>query len=73
MSTRAQIRVIGNDGDNDWHADFYRHFDGYPEATGRDLSEALEEMKTPQKMVDYLLRHDEDYEETEGLHVGADE
>ena len=48
MSTRAQIRfatreegVTFNEHPKKWHAQFYKHHDGYPEGLGVDIADCL--------------------------------
>jgi|TARA_R100000084_G_scaffold82824_1_gene38607 hypothetical protein len=48
MSTRAQIRFATrqagqsfNEQPDVWHAQFYKHHDGYPEGLGVDIAESL--------------------------------
>jgi len=48
MSTRAQIRfatreegVTFNEHPKKWHAQFYKHHDGYPEGLGLDIADCL--------------------------------
>jgi hypothetical protein len=48
MSTRAQVRfatreegVSFNEHPKKWHAQFYKHSDGYPEGLGLDIADSI--------------------------------
>jgi len=61
MSTRATIRfatreegVTFNEHPKKWHAQFYKHSDGYPEGLGVDIAESI---LNNQKLDSWELEH----------------
>ena len=61
MSTRATIRfatreegVTFNEHQKKWHAQFYKHSDGYPEGLGVDIAESI---LNNQKLNSWELEH----------------
>jgi len=61
MSTRATIRfatreegVTFNEHPKKWHAQFYKHSDGYPEGLGLDIAESI---LNNQKLDNWELEH----------------
>jgi len=61
MSTRATIRfatreegVTFNEHPKKWHAQFYKHSDGYPEGLGVDIAESI---LNNQKLDNWELEH----------------
>ena len=61
MSTRATIRfatreegVTFNEHPKKWHAQFYKHSDGYPEGLGLDIADSI---LNNQKLDNWELEH----------------
>ncbi len=67
MSTRAQIRIIENEG----HKDLYCYADGYFDGAGKELTEILKiEHSGMDRFIKKLIEEYGDaYESTDGIHV----